>query len=81
MKKYEKPAILVERFAVSQRISSCGLKLNSLDMICVLNTPGIPEEAMDMAFAGYFTNEGGCIKEGTNGKFCLNTSVGTAVIS
>ena len=39
-KPYEKPAIAIEYYSLTQAISSCvGIKINLADSVCVMNDP------------------------------------------
>lgn len=81
MKQYTKPMIAVERFALTQQIASCGaMKINSMDMNCVLSAADAPSEMKDLALVGFFM-EGACPRTATDGAICFNTSTNMAFTS
>lgn len=86
-KKYEKPAILVERFELTQHLASCsGIKINSLDYNCVQrdsdswNTP-----LFDLALSHTFMPNTICeqppIDNDNDDGLCFFTSVSMAFTS
>lgn len=82
MKKYTKPVLIVERFELTQHIASCGtFKINLMGVQCVLNAKDIPSEMKDLAMVGFFTSDGGCPRQATDGAVCINASVNMAFTS
>lgn len=53
--KYEKPAITVERYELTQAIASCGVKICFTDSGCVAGDPHATLEMKYMAIQGWFT--------------------------
>lgn len=53
--KYEKPAITVERYELTQTIAACGIKIGFVNGPCVTSDPHATEEMVYLAIQGYFT--------------------------
>ncbi len=76
MKKlYVKPTLYMERFALTQSLTSCGIHIGHADQQCVLTDDDAPFEMKDYALEGWFL--GGCSEywvgtDGTDG-FCYHT--------
>ena len=87
MKKYEKPAVLVERFSLSESLANCGAyRVNFLDSNCVLGRQdSLPPEMVYLAQSGYFMSGNGCDKDlrqqATEGAVCYFTSTNMAFTS
>lgn len=82
MKKYTKPMLMVERFQLSQALASCSaLKINSMDINCVLTDSSVPDEMKNLALVGFFMQEGGCPRQATDGAICYLTSTNMAFTS
>lgn len=79
-KSYDKPRLLVERFELTQHLSSCGISLNSTDTACIINSPAATPEMKDLAIQGYFS--AGCPRQPVVGfvydTFCYLTASGLA---
>lgn len=79
-KSYQKPQLLVERFELTQHLSSCGISLNSTDIGCVIQSPAATPEMKDLAIQGYFAD--GCPRQPIGGMeydtFCYLTASGLA---
>lgn len=48
--KYQKPAVAVEHFELSQSIAACTIKIGFADNKCVRNDPDVPAEMRSIAF-------------------------------
>lgn len=87
MKKYEKPAVLVERFSLSESLANCSAyRVNFLDANCVTaRQDSLPPEMVFLATSGYFMNGSGCDKDlrqqATEGAVCYFTSTNMAFTS
>lgn len=82
MRAYTKPEIMVERFCLSQAITSCGgIKIGFMDTNCVLADDDAPAEMKDLAGVGFFLSEGGCYDHANDGAICYNTSANMAFTS
>lgn len=85
MKKYEKPAVLVERFSLSESLASCSTyRVNFLDANCVTaREDSLPPEMIYLATSGYFMSGYGCEpdKRPTDGAVCYFTSTNMAFTS
>lgn len=79
-KSYRKPLLLVERFELTQHLSSCGISLNHSDIGCVINSPAATPEMKDLAIQGFFAE--GCPRRLIPGveydTFCYLTASGLA---
>ena len=51
---YEKPVLLVERFALTQMLSSCSVLINIADSACVLADDDSTLRMKSMALYGYY---------------------------
>ena len=86
-KKSAKPAILVERFELSQSLASCsGIKISSLDADCVVNDPDSWSTPMfDLALSGNFMPNTSCVlppvDNDADDGICYFTSVNMAFTS
>lgn len=86
MKKYEKPAVLVERFSLSESLANCSTyRVNFLDANCVTaRQDSLPPEMVYLATNGYFMSGYGCDdpnKRPTDGAVCYVTSANMAFTS
>ena len=82
MKTYTKPAVLVERFSVTESLANCNaMRLNFMDPNCVLKSPNATEEMKGLAQIGYFMTSGGCPQQATDGALCFITSANLAFTS
>lgn len=85
MKKYEKPAVLVERFSLSESLANCSTyRVNFLDANCVAaRQDSLPPEMVFLAASGYFMSGDGCRPENrpTDGAVCYFTSTNMAFTS
>ena len=62
MKKvYKKPWVVLERFEISQRLSSCSLSIGFNDVACVLNDDDSTFMMKDLALRGFFNGDA-CLK-------------------
>ncbi len=60
MKKYVKPIVEIEEFALTQSVAACaGLQINLMNRGCVLNDNDAPSELKGMANAGLFMDMSG----------------------
>lgn len=57
-KQYSKPVMLVERFELTQMLSSCGTLIGHNSNTCVLEDADATNRLKSFAFQGYFL--GGC---------------------
>jgi hypothetical protein len=55
---YEKPVLFVERFELTQMLSSCSVLIGATDSACVLKDPDAGNYMRSLAKYGYFL--GGC---------------------
>jgi len=82
-KVYRKPALLMERFSLTQMLASCTLKIAFSDSICVMNDPDATEDMKSFAHAGVFME--GCIASPEGIEFddaiCYHNSVNIAFTS
>lgn len=85
MKKYEKPAVLVERFSLSESLANCSTyRVNFMDAQCVLSRmDSLPQPMVDLAASGYFMSGDGCLPDHTptDGAVCYFTSTNMAFTS
>ncbi len=85
-KQYERPVIEMERFQLTQQISSCGaVKINLMDGACVLASPSATEAMRRLAYMGFFMDEGACALVATGMEdgdgICVMTNVNVAFSS
>jgi hypothetical protein len=87
-KKYERPVIEMERFQLTQQISSCGaIKINLTNEACVLESASATDEMKRLAYAGFFMDVfmDGCKLQATgmedNDGICVMTNVNVAFSS
>lgn len=83
-KKYERPVIEMERFQLTQQISSCGaIRINLTDAQCVLESATATEEMKRLAHAGFFMD--GCHLIPTDmddlDGICVMTNINVALYS
>lgn len=52
MKKYVKPTLYFENFELTEAIASCGEKLNSRTIECVMTKHGVPEDVAKLWWDG-----------------------------
>ena len=83
-KKYERPVIEMERFQLSQQISSCGaIRINLANAECVLESASATDEMKSLAHVGFFMD--GCKLQATgmedNDGVCVMTNVNVAFSS
>lgn len=82
MKTYTKPAVLVERFSVTESLANCNaMRLNFMDTKCVLDSPNATDEMKGLALMGFFMTSGGCPQQATDGALCFITSANMAFTS
>ena len=63
-KKYERPVIEMERFQLTQQISSCGaIRINLANAECVLESASATDEMKNLAHVGFFMD--GCKLQAT----------------
>ena len=83
-KPYKKPLFLIERFGVTQMLSSCSLLIGFQDSACVLEDTDSTIAMRNLAQAGFF-NAGSCDWYPQNMDFdegvCYHTSVNLAFSS
>lgn len=53
-KKYEKPHMFVERFALTQMLTSCSVLIGLMDRDCILHDTDSSPNMKDYAVNGYF---------------------------
>ena len=79
--EYEKPFVVVERYALSQSISACATKICLLDSACVFRDPDSPKEMRSLAVSNWFT-AGNCSRIVTGGQskdgICYHTNANAA---
>lgn len=81
MKKYEKPAVLVERFSLSETLASCNTyRVNFKSDQCILDSD-CPKEWKELAMNFYFM-DGYCVgPQPDEGAVCYITSANMAFTS
>ena len=83
-KAYEKPILLVERFALTQMLSNCSVLIGYSDSGCVLEDTDSTISMRNLALAGYFSASG-CDWYPMNQDFdegvCVHNSVNLAFTS
>ena len=58
MKKiYKRPMLVLEKFEISQRLSSCSLAIGYNDVACVLNDADSTFMMKDLAMQGFFNDD------------------------
>lgn len=81
-KKYTAPTIAIEHYEVTQAIASCATKIGFLNSECVKNDPDVTDQMKDLAWSGFFTEQGSCVAyaEGMDGmdKICYHTNANAA---
>ena len=85
MKKiYHRPILLVERFEVTQMLSSCSLSIGHSDAFCVISDDDSTFMMKDLAMRGFFNGES-CllhpIDNETDDGVCYHISVNQAFSS
>lgn len=86
MKKvYQRPEVLVERFELTQMLTSCSLLIGYGGASCVLKDPDSTSAMKNLAVAGYFTASG-CgglypSNQDADDGACYHTSVNLAFYS
>lgn len=85
-KPYEKPLLAVEHFALTQSISSCaGIKINSVDALCVLKDPDSTNVMRNLAHRKGFLNPCGIDGKDLSGHMydgvCYHTNINAAFTS
>lgn len=82
-KPYQKPLLAVERYCLTQSISSCvGLKINSVDAECVKNDPDSTNMMLNLAHRNGFL--AGCAIDVSGHRYegiCYHTNVNAAFTS
>lgn len=75
--KYEKPTLVVERYALSQSIAACSVRIGLLNSACVYNDADAPADMKALAVTGWFT-AGNCTTTASGGQsadgICFHTS-------
>ena len=83
-KHYQRPMLMVEFFAVAQRLSNCSLSIGYNDAGCVLNDDDSTLMMKDLAMQGFFSGEN-CmmhpIGTETEDGICYHVSVNLAFSS
>lgn len=78
---YQKPAVAVEHYALSQSIAACMVKIGLLDSACVYNDEHAPADMKALAVTGWFT-AGNCATTASGGQsadgICFHTSANAA---
>lgn len=81
-KKYVTPMIAVEHYELTQTIASCATKIGFLDSDCVKNDPQATAQMKDLAWSGFFTEQGNCdvyaVGMDNYDSFCYHTNVNAA---
>jgi hypothetical protein len=84
-KPYQKPTIAIERYCLTQSISSCtSIKINLFSAECVIDDPDSTYEMMNWAMRGGFLGSGECMIDMSgyrNDSVCYHTSVNAAFTS
>lgn len=82
MKTYTKPAVLVERFSLTESLANCNaMRLNFMDPNCVLKSSDATVEMKGLAMRGFFMTSGGCPEQASDGAICFLTSANMAFTS
>lgn len=76
---YEKPAMAIERYELTQAIASCAVKIGFMNSECVEHDADAPKGMKDLAAVGYFVDTPiNCAKRATATPFedgvCYHTS-------
>ena len=84
--KYEKPAVAVDRYELSQAIAGCsGIKVSLESSQCFLNSSNVPANIKAYAANGWFTAAGDCnirvISGVTYDGVCYHTQVNGVLTS
>lgn len=78
--KYEKPAVAVERYDLTQTIAACGIKIGLQTSTCVKNDFDANNALREYAAGGGFVSFPGCIVFASSGDtfdgICYHTSAG-----
>lgn len=78
---YQKPAVAVERYALSQSIAACSLRIGLVNSACVYNDADAPPDMKALAINGWFT-AGNCSTTASGGQSadgtCFHTSSNAA---
>ena len=61
-RQYIVPGITIERYAVTQSIAACNIKIGFLDSDCIIRDPDSTTEMKDYASDGWFAS-GNCMEE------------------
>ena len=56
-RQYHKPALLVERFDLTQTLSNCSVMIGLTDLKCILKDEDSTSDMKNYAMAGFFTAE------------------------
>ena len=84
-KQYVKPMIAVEQYVLSQTIASCATKIGFENSECVIKDRDATNQMKDLAYSGFFTEQGNCsiYATGMSGddKFCYHTNANAAFSS
>ena len=59
-KKYTAPTISIEHYELTQSIASCATKIGFLSSDCVKNDPDATDQMKNLAWSGFFTEQGKC---------------------
>lgn len=83
--KYEKPLVAVDRYELSQAIAGCGIMVNSVDSLCFLSDPDVPNITKSYAANGWFTEAGNCVLQTIAGMdydgMCYHTQANAIFLS
>ena len=84
--KYEKPAVAVDRYELSQAIAGCsGIKVNLESSLCFLMSNEVPGNIKAYAANGWFTAAGECAIQVISGVtydgVCYHTQVNGVLTS
>lgn len=80
---YEKPMVAVERYDLSQTISSCITKIGLMDSECVLSDIDAPNEMKSLAVGKWFTPQCESFMRGgqSSDGICYHTNANAAFSS
>ena len=91
--KYEKPMVIVDRYALSQAIAGCNIKVGLADRNCFLTDADVTQQMKAYAYYGWFVDTNGTnpcttrveaghtyITDSGDG-FCYHTNVNGALTS
>lgn len=80
-KQYEKPAMIVENYVLTQSIAACDIKIGFTDSNCVKNDPDATPEMKSLAWNFWFVS-GSCAKAVVGGSdedgICYHTNTNAA---